>query len=152
MGASTNVGGFFGISNGKLSFDAAKRTGSVDVRIATATIDGGTDKFTTNLKRNAFKVEQYPEIRFQSTKFHFDGKGNVSRVDGKLTMMGKTAPVSLTATKFRCYNNPMNKRDTCGGDFETTIDRTQWGLNYAVDMGVSRQVKLTLQVGAEKKD
>lgn len=117
LGASTNIGGFFGISDGTLSFDPQQKTGKVDVRIQTDTVNGGTPIFTENLKKNAFITDKYPEIRFQSTKWHFDAKGSVTRVDGNLTMMGKTAPVSLKATKFRCYDNPMNKKYTCGGDF-----------------------------------
>ncbi len=58
-------------------------------------------------------------------------KGNkVSSVDGTLTLLGQTHPVTLKATKFNCYNSPMLKTEVCGGDFETVIDRSKWGMNY----------------------
>lgn len=70
---------------------------------------------------------------------------------GNLTLLGQTHPVTLTATKFNCYTNPRNKAYTCGGDFETTIDRTQWGMNAATDLDSMKKVKLNIQVEAAKK-
>jgi polyisoprenoid-binding protein YceI len=36
----------------------------------------------------------------------------------------------------------------CGGDFETTIQRSQWGMNWGLDMGVPDNVRLLVQVEA----
>lgn len=44
----------------------------------------------------------------------------------------------------------MLKAEVCGGDFETIIDRTQWGMDYLVNIGMSKQVKLTIQIEAVK--
>ena len=77
------------------------------------------------------------------------GYGKVTKVDGNLTLLGKTNPVSLKATKFNCYNSPMLKNaQVCGGDFETTIDRTKWGMDTYVKMGFAKDVKLNIQVEA----
>jgi polyisoprenoid-binding protein YceI len=62
--------------------------------------------------------------------------------------LGKTQPVTLKATQFNCFINPMIKRETCGGDFEATIDRTQFGMNYGVDWGFPKDVRLVIQVEA----
>jgi len=35
----------------------------------------------------------------------------------------------LKATNFNCYDSPMLKREVCGGDFEATLDRSQFGMN-----------------------
>ena len=45
----------------------------------------------------------------------------------------------------------MLKREVCGGDFEATIDRTQWGVNYGVDWGFAKNVRLVLQMEAVKQ-
>ena len=58
---------------------------------------------------------------------------------GKLTLKGKTHPVVLKATKFNCYVNPMFKREVCGGDFETTIQRSQWGIIWGLHFGFAGQ-------------
>ena len=65
--------------------------------------------------------------------------------------LGKTAPVTLKATQFNCYDSPMLKREVCGGDFETTIDRTQWGMNYGVEWGFPKNVRLVVQIEAVKQ-
>ena len=84
-----------------------------------------------------FNAAQHPKITFVSDKFSFNGD-KVSEVSGQLTLLGKTAPVTLKANQFNCYQSPMLKREVCGGDFEATIDRTQWGMNYGVDWGFAR--------------
>ena len=81
---------------------------------------------------------------------NFNGKKLVS-VDGNLTMHGKTAPVKLKAEKFNCYQSPMLKTEVCGGDFSTTIDRTKWGVDYLVNAGMSKSVRIDIQIEAAKQ-
>jgi polyisoprenoid-binding protein YceI len=45
----------------------------------------------------------------------------------------------------------MLKREVCGGDFETVIDRTQWGIDYGLAYGFSKEVKIVIQVEAVKQ-
>ncbi len=147
---STNIGGFYNL-NGTLQFDPAKRTGGIDLSIPVNNLQSGSTDFTQHLKSSdLFNAEKYPEIRFVSTRFHFKGN-KVSRVDGNLTLLGQTHPVSLKATKFNCYQSPMLKAEVCGGDFETTIDRTKWGMDYLVSAGMSKNVKLNIQIEAAKQ-
>lgn len=148
---SSNVGGFYGLT-GTVQFDPDRHTGSVDLTIPVSSLQTGSDKFTEHLKSaDLFNAAKYPEMRFVSTKFNFQGKKLVS-VDGKLTMLGKTQPVTLKAEKFNCYNSPMLKTEVCGGDFTATIDRTKWGMNYLVDVGMSKNVTLNIQIEAAKQN
>ncbi len=150
FGTSTNVGGIYGLE-GKLNFDAAKRTGNIDLKLPLANLQTGSSHFTEHLKSaDLFHAEKFPEMRFQSTKFVFAGK-KLKSVQGKLTLLGKTQPVTLTATKFNCYQSPMLKTQVCGGDFTATIDRSKWGMNYLVDAGMTKQVKLNIQIEAGKE-
>ena len=66
-------------------------------------------------------------------------------------MMGKSNPVTLKANLFNCYQNPMFKREVCGGDFETTIKRSQWGVDYGLEVGIPDDVRLLIQVEAVKQ-
>ena len=60
---STNVGGFYGIEGG-LQFDAAKRTGSIDVRVPMKNLQTGSDAFTHHLKSaDLFNAEKFPIFR-----------------------------------------------------------------------------------------
>lgn len=147
---STNIGGFYGL-NGNLEFDKAKRQGKIDIRIPVNSLQTGSEQFTGHLKSaDLFHAEKFPEIRFVSTKFNYMGK-KLKSVDGNLTMLGKTHPVKLKAEKFNCYESPMFKAEVCGGDFTTTIDRTKWGMDYLVDSGMTKNVKLDIQVEAVKQ-
>ena len=133
---STNVGGFYGLT-GSVEFDQAKRDGKIDITIPVANLQSGSQHFTDHLKSaDIFDAAQYPNIRFVSTKFNFNGKKLVS-VDGNLTMHGKTAPVKLT--------------EVCGGDFSTTIDRTKWGMDYLVNVGMTKSVRIDIQIEAAKQ-
>ncbi|EEG7345425.1 polyisoprenoid-binding protein, partial [Salmonella enterica] len=38
-----------------------------------------------------------------------------------------------------------------GGDFVTQIDRTQWGIDYLVDMGMTKVVDIKIQAEAVKQ-
>lgn len=147
---STNVGGFYGLT-GTVNFDQKKRTGKVDIQIPVNTLQTGSKEFTGHLlSKDLFNAEQFPEMRFVSSKFNYAGK-KLKSVDGHLTLLGKTAPVRLTATKFNCYDSPMLKTQVCGGDFSTTIDRTKWGMDYLVNVGVTKTVKIDIQIEAAKK-
>lgn len=57
-----------------------------------------------------------------SSRFIFNGD-KVSAVVGDLTLLGKTHTVTLSANNFGCYDNPMLKREVCGGDFRNTVQR-----------------------------
>ena len=72
-------------------------------------------------------------------------------LSGQLTLLGKTAPLTLKANQFNCYDSPMLKREVCGGDFEATIDRTQWDMNYGVEWGFPKNVRLVVQIEAVKQ-
>lgn len=150
FGTSTNVGGFYGL-NGKMTFDPAKKTGSLDLVIPISSLQTGSKEFTGHLLSNdLFQAEKYPEMRFVADKFHFSA-GKVKAVDGQLTLLGRTHPVRLNADKFNCYQSPMLKTQVCGGDFSATIDRTRWGMDYLVAQGMSKQVKLNIQVEAARQ-
>jgi polyisoprenoid-binding protein YceI len=97
-----------------------------------------------------FYSAKHPTMTFSADKFSFNGD-KVSEVAGSLTMLGKTLPVVLKATNFNCYDHPMLKREVCGGDFETTIMRSQWGMNWGIDFGIPDKVKLLIQVEAVKQ-
>ncbi len=45
----------------------------------------------------------------------------------------------------------MLKRDVCGGDFEATIDRIQFGVNYGIDWGFPKNARLLIQIEAVKQ-
>ena len=130
-GASINRGRFDNVS-GTIEFDLAARSGKVDV-----SVDANVAKF--------------PAMRFVSDKFVFDDGGKLTEVQGQMTLLGQTHPLVLKASQFTCYENHMAKAEACGGDFEATIDRTLWGMNYlAKEMG-NAQVRIGVTIEAFRK-
>jgi len=150
FGTSTNRGRF-DKKEGTVQFDRAGKSGKVDVTVDVNSINNGFAPFEKHLKSaELFNAEKFPTIRFVSDKFVFDGD-KVTEVQGNLTLLGKTQPVTLKANQFNCYQSPMIKREVCGGDFDATIDRTAFGLNYGIDWGFPKNVHLVVQIEAIKQ-
>lgn len=150
FGTTTNRARF-DKKEGTIVFDRAGKSGKVDISIDASSVNSGTPAFDKHLQSaDFFDVAKYPTVKFVSDKFTFNGD-KVAEISGNLTLLGKTQPVTLKATQFNCYQSPMLKREVCGGDFETTIDRTQFGMNYGVDWGFPKSVRLIAQVEAIKQ-
>jgi polyisoprenoid-binding protein YceI len=150
FGASTNRGRF-DKKEGKIEFDRAAKTGKVDITLDVASINTGFSQFNDHLKSNELlDAAKYPTARFVGDKFTFNGD-KVSKVSGQLTLLGKTQPVTLNATSFACYDSPMLKREVCGGDFETVIKRSDFGVKYGLDWGFPDNTRLVVQIEAVKQ-
>ena len=150
FGASVNRGRF-DKKEGSVQFDRAGKAGKVEISFDATSVNTGTAAFDKHLQGpDFFDAAKHPTIKFTSDKFSFNGD-NVSEVTGQLTLLGKTAPVTLKANQFACYPNPLAKTEACGGDFEAVIDRTQWGMNAMVDMGMPKNVKITATIEAFKQ-
>ena len=150
FGITTNRGRF-DKKEGTVEFDRAAKTGKVELTIDTTSINTGTAMFDKHLQSaELFDAAKFPTAKFVADKFSFTGN-KVSEVSGTLTLLGKTNPVTLKANNFNCYNSPMIKREVCGGDFETTFDRTAFGMNYGIDWGFPKNVRLLVQVEAIKQ-
>ena len=150
FGASTNRGRF-DKKQGTVDFDRAAKTGKVDITIDTTSVNTGTPAFDKHLQSaDLFDTAKHPKARFVSDKFVFNGD-KVAEVTGQFTFMGQTHPLTLQASQFNCYDNPMLKREVCGGDFTATVDRTAYGMNYGIAYGFPKEVSLVIQVEAVKQ-
>ncbi len=150
FGASINRGRF-DKKSGTIQLDKAAKTGKVELTIDATSINSGTPAFDKHLQSaDLFDAAKHPTITFAADKFVFNGD-KVSEVTGTLTLLGKTNPVTLKANQFNCYESPMLKREVCGGDFETTLQRSQWGMGYGLQWGFPDNVRLVVQVEAVKQ-
>ena len=150
FGTSTNRGRF-DKKEGSVQMDRTAKTGRLEVTIDTTSINSGTPAFDKHLQSaDLFDAAKHPTIKFVSDKFVFSGD-KVTEIMGNLTLLGKTQPVTLKASQFNCYQSPMLKREVCGGDFETTIDRTAFGMNYGIDWGFPKNVRLIVQAEGIKQ-
>lgn len=148
---TSTLRGRFDRKEGAVTLDRQAKTGKAEITIDATSVSTGVGPLDGHLKgKDFFNVGETPSVKFVGDKFAFTGD-KVSAVSGSLTMLGKTLPVTLTATHFNCYTNPLLKAEVCGGDFETTIARSQWGMEYGVSKGLPDQIRLLIQVEAVKQ-
>ncbi|MDE1948962.1 MAG: polyisoprenoid-binding protein [Burkholderiales bacterium] len=144
---STNRGRF-SVKGGTVQFDPAGRSGRVDLTIDTSSVNSGVVLMNRKMQGpDLFDSADFPTGRFLADRFEFDGDKLVA-VQGQLTLRGRSNPVTLSARRFNCYFNPLLERRTCGGDFDTTIQRSQWGIDWGLGMGMPDAVHLLIQVEA----
>lgn len=149
FGIST-IRGRFDRKEGSVEFDREAKTGKIAITIDTTSINTGVPFFDRILLGSAlFDVAVHPTAKFASDKLVFEGD-NVTEVIGNFTLLGKTLPLTLKAVNFGCRTAALTRQEICGGDFEATFDRSTYGMNYAVNFGMSKTVKLVIQIEAIK--
>jgi len=142
--------GSFAKSTGKITLDRAAKKGTVEVVIDTTSIRTYDPRLDEQMKsENFFNVAKYPTLTFKGNNVVFDDD-RVVQVDGELTMLGVTKPVSLKVANFVCGEHPVNKKPMCGAEATTTVMRSEWGMKYALPKAVSDEIKLTIPIEAYK--
>ena len=148
LGFST-MHGRFNSTSGKIAMDRKGTGSSVEVTIATASIDTGFQKRDDHLRSADFlNAAEFPEITYKSTKIVFSGE-SAATVEGNLTMAGVTKPVTLNVGHIKCAVNPQSKKDVCGFDATAKIKRSDFGVKYALP-NVGDDMALTFEVEAVK--
>lgn len=147
---AASTGGFYNVK-GKLQYDPSSQSGNISLMIPIGSLETGNQTLNKNLKgADFFDMQYFPSARFQSTNWYFN-KNAVTKVDGNLTLNGKTHPISLTATTFSCYVNSIINKQVCSGEFATTIDRTKWNINKYSLFGLTKYLDLKIQIEAMKQ-
>lgn len=137
--------GHFGRTRGTIALDPDAHTGQIDFIVDAASIDTGWAARDAFLRgEDMFDSAHYPVVRFRSTRLAFDSARLVGVV-GELTMHNVTRPVELHVARLDCGKDPETGRDGCGAEVDTTIKRSDFGMNYALgivgdDIGLSFQV------------
>lgn len=153
LGMATLHGRFDKMS-GKIVLDQAAKTGSLEARIATASVSTGDGKRADGTRSrdehlraaDFFNSAEFPEMLYKSTKFNFNGEA-LESVEGTLTLLGVTKPVKLQVTSFKCGPHPFNKKPMCGANVEGTIKRTDFGMKFGVP-AIADDIKLAIGIEA----
>lgn len=146
FGTSTSRGRF-DKKDGEITLDRAAGTGKAEIMIDMNSINTGVAPFDKHLKSgDFFDAEKHPQAKFVSGSFKL-AAGKVAEVPGQLTLRGVTKPVTLKSTGFNCYESPIFKRQVCGGDFETTLKRSEYGMTYGLP-GIPDDIRLLIQIEA----
>jgi polyisoprenoid-binding protein YceI len=142
--------GKFKRSGGTVVLDPQAQSGSVEVKVDTASIDLGHDKLNAHVKSPDFlDVEKYPTATYTGKLVKFRD-GMPTEVDGSLTLHGVTKPVTLRIDSFKCTKNPLTKKDFCGANASGEFNREDFGIGYGKQMGFDMKTGLQIQVEAIK--
>jgi len=132
---------------GSVVMDRAAKSGKADITIDLATLSAASSALEGTLKgERLFNIAQSPTARFVGDTFTYDGD-KLASVAGTLTILGKSQPVTLKATRFNCYENAQVKREVCGGDFTGSVKRSAFGLGFGPTISPD-DVALLVQVEA----
>ena len=136
----------FDKTSGKIVFDKAAKTGSVDIVIDTTSVDTGSQLFNGHIQGEDFlDTAKYPTATFKSTKVVFEGDKPVS-IDGNLTLKGVTKPVTLTVTSFQNMAHPMLKKDAIGANATVTVKRSEFNAGkYAPYVGDDVKIDIAVE-------
>jgi polyisoprenoid-binding protein YceI len=145
LGFSTQLSRF-NTTTGKVVFDKAAKTGSVDIEIDAKSIDTGSTLFNQHIQGEDFlDTAKYPKAMFKSTNVVFEGD-KPAKIEGNLTIKGVTKPVTLTVTSFQAMPHPMQKKDAIGANAYTTIKRSEFNTGkYAPNVGDEVRIDIAIE-------
>jgi polyisoprenoid-binding protein YceI len=148
FGFSTYVGRFNDFSADiTLNTESFEKSGvKVDIKVESLDTDypfPEKEDFNKVLAEDWFKSAEYPTIVFKATSVSALDGSNFT-IDGDLTLMGQTHPVSLDAkVNGATPSHPFTKVPLVGFSATTSIDRTIWGLNkYAPKIGEQVSIEI----------
>jgi polyisoprenoid-binding protein YceI len=135
-------------SSGKVIYDKAAGTGSVEITTELSSIDFGMDALATWARgKDFFDVKKHPRAVFKG-KLQSPVNGVPTQLVGELTLHGVTRPMTLTINSLKCVPHPLLKRDYCGADASGSFNRDEFGLGAGKDYGFKMNVDLRIQVEA----
>jgi len=144
--------GTFKRTSGKVTLDAAAKTGSVDITIDAGSIDLAHDKLNEHVSGpEILDVAKFPTASYKGTLGGF-ANGAPTTVTGDLTLHGVTKPVALKIGSFKCIQHPMLKKEVCGADATGMFNRADFGVNFGQQYGFKQDVTLHIQVEGVKAD
>lgn len=146
------VRGRFAKIDAKVEFDQAGRTGRAVVTVDADSVDTGNRALDGILRSPQFlDSAPFPEIRFASERFVFDGERFVA-VEGRLWLHGVERPLTLEVDRFTCRTVAAGilRRPVCGGAFRATFKRSDFGMSrFLPDVG--DEVRLDVDVEASPR-
>ncbi len=143
---TSTIRGRFGPLEGRGELQPEARRGRVEVAIEVGQVSTGLPVLDTLLRRHdLLDAEDHPKATFVGESFEFNARGQVSAVHGLFTLRGTSQPLSLQAERWRCYFNPLFRREVCGGDFTAEFRRSDFGITHSLPF-VSDTVRLLVQV------
>lgn len=149
LGYSTQLSRFNSTS-GKVVYDAAAKTGTVDIVIDAKSVDTGYATFNEHIQGEDFlDTAKFPTATFRSTKVVFEGD-RPAKIEGQLTIKGVTKPVTLTVTDFKAAPHPMLKKNAIGANAWTVLKRSEFNAGkFAPYVGDDVRIDIAIEAIAQ---
>jgi polyisoprenoid-binding protein YceI len=143
-----NIGnsyGRFGNPSGSITWDDANPSkSSFELMVQADNVDTDNENRDKHLRSpEFFNASQHAVISFKSTAVK-QVKPDALEINGMLSMLGQTHPITVTARQTGHGKDPWGKYRR---GFETTftIKRSQWGMDFMLS-GLSDEVQITVSV------
>lgn len=147
--------GMFLAGSGGFTYDESTQTLSdLTVTIDANSVFSNDDRRDGHLRSNDFlAAEEHPEITFVMTGAEATSE-TTGKVFGDLTLRGVAKPVTLDVTLNKIGEYPFGHRKrTIGVTAETVLQRSEWGMTYAIDGGlVGDEVPIVIELEAIQQD
>ena len=116
------------------------------VTVATDSLDTGNEARDEHVRNADFlDVDQHPEMVFEAEAHVTEMAGDAASplasgtLDGTLTLLGETRPISLEYTLNKAADYPFGHGDyTLGVSLRGALSRSDWGMDYGVANGAGR--------------
>ena len=146
----SKVRGRFGVDGGTVTIAEDPNQSSVDATINVQSLESGDVKRDEHLRSaDFFNVAEFPRMTFKSTAVHFGAEYPTS-VEGNLTLLGSTKPVTLTFERFKCVQNTPPRKDRCGGNAVGKIKRSDFGMKTGIP-NIGDEVALNIMFEGDKE-
>lgn len=143
--------GRFNETSGHFVLDRKGGKSEVFVVVQTDSIDTGMDKRDDHL-RNAdfFDTSKHPTMIYKSSQVRFTSETSAV-VDGELTLLGKTRPLTLKADNMRCGRHPFKQVYVCGFDVTGSLKRSDFGMDYGLG-AIGDEIALRIEVEGVREE
>ena len=152
-------GGRLGGLEGTLEFSPTDpESGTVDITARTAALSTGVTEIDQLLRSvDFFNAQRFPTLHFKSTGVKKTGERH-GEVEGALTMLGVTQPVTLQVTwnftgeyPLSAINPVYQGKWVSGFSAKTVIERSKWGMKRGVPL-LSDDIAITIEAEFLKAD
>ena len=146
----SRTSGKFTEFSGTVEYDGAKPAATrIDATIQVASINTSNERRDGHLSGpDFFDAETHPLITFKSTKA--EKQGDLLMVTGDFTMHGTTRSIVLPVEVLGVGTHPRTNKPVAGFSAETTIKRSDYGVNSWTDAAnvLGDEVKAVLNIEA----
>jgi polyisoprenoid-binding protein YceI len=150
------IHGRFDKFSGKYTIDRAAKAGSVELSIETASVDtNDNDKGSRPRSRDEhlrsadfFNAAEFPKMSYKTTSVVFAGD-NPATIEGDLTLLGVTKPVSIKLDRFKCNPATATAKERCGGGGQGKLKRSDFGMKTGIP-SIGDEVTLVISFEGNK--